>query len=182
MVRKAGLGHSWPGTLPRRLKGALSLTRGARLIIPLCFLLAWLAAASGVPFALAESPGARALLLKSVNSARQEGGVAPLQRNQPLDIAALAQARHLAGIGRLSHLGPNGERLGARLQAVGYDFAGTAENLAVGPLEAARVTALWRQSPGHNRNLLHADYSEAGIGIANSPEGDYWVIIFARPR
>lgn len=145
-------------------------------------LLAGLISAAWASFALAESPPTGALLLQSVNQARIAHGASPLESNAKLDIVALAQAEYLAGLGQLRHLGPNGERLGVRLQAVGYDYAETAENLAAGPSQAARITVLWLESPGHNQNMLHPGYSEAGIGIARAVDGDYWVLILAHPR
>ena len=163
------------------LKGILSLASKVIHRLPHGLLLACLIGAAGAPFALAESPPTGALLLQSVNQARIAHGASPLENNAKLDIAALAQAEYLAGLGQLRHLGPNGERLGARLQAVGYDYAETAENLASGPSQAARITVLWLESPGHNQNMLHPGYSEAGIGIARTADGDYWVLILARP-
>lgn len=167
----------------QRLKGILSMALGASRALLQGLLLVGLMGTAWTPFALAESPGRAALLLQSVNKTRVESGAAPLERNATLDIAAAAQAAHLARLGQLSHLGPNQERLGARLHAVGYDYAESAENLASGPAKASRVSVLWQESPGHKLNMLHPTYSEAGIGIAVSPEGgDYWVLIVARPR
>jgi len=150
--------------------------------LPDSLLIACLIGAAWAPFALAESPDRSTLLLESVNQVRNARGALALKTNAKLDIAALAQAEYLSRAGQLSHLGPNAESLGARLRAVGYDYAETAENLAAGPTQAARVTVLWQNSPGHNQNMLHPGYSEAGIGIARAADGDYWVLILARPR
>ncbi len=181
MVRKAGLDHNRTRISLQSLKTVLSLTSRVRWRLPCHSLLACLIVAAWAPFALAESPDSSALLLQSINAVRVEHGLTALQKNPILDITAFTQATYLAKLGELSHLGPNGERLGERLQAAGYDYVETAENLASGPAEAARVTLLWQNSPGHNLNMLHPGYREAGIAIAGSPDGDYWVLILARP-
>ena len=181
MARKADYRQTLPRTRSQQAKGALSLTlRRGRAVARVC-LVVWLAAIACAPFAAAESPDRTTLLLDSVNQTRAQAGVPPLRMNAELANAAMAQARHVAAAGRLSHLGPNGENLGARLQEAAYDYAETAENLASGPTDPARIVSLWQASPGHNRNILNPAYSEAGIGRATSQDLDYWVMIFARP-
>ena len=87
----------------------------------------WLAAIVNAPFAAAESPDRANRLIDSVNQTRAQVGVPPLRINAELTNAAMAQARHVATVSSLSHLGPNGENLGARLRRAAYDYAETAE-------------------------------------------------------
>ncbi|MDP6818295.1 MAG: CAP domain-containing protein [Alphaproteobacteria bacterium] len=181
MARKADHGRAPPRAAPDPAKGALSLALSRWRRLALICLMALLAGAASARFSAAESLDGAALLLISVNQTRQQAGIPPLQMNARLNKAALAQARHLGHTGRLSHLGPNGEKLGARLQATAYDYAEAAENLASGPTDPARIAALWRTSPGHGQNMLNPAYSEAGSGHATAHDVDYWVVIFARP-
>lgn len=181
MARKADHRQTQPRTRSQRSKGALSLTlRRWRAVVRVC-LVVWLASIASAPFAAAESPDRSTGLLDSVNQTRAQAGVPPLRMNAELANAAMAQARHVATAGRLSHLGPNGENLGQRLQEAAYDYAETAENLASGPTDPARVVSLWENSPGHNRNMLNPAFSEAGIGRVTSQDIEYWVLILARP-
>lgn len=181
MARKADHGQTLSRAALDQVKGALSLAlRRWCGVLAIC-LVAWLAGAPSVPFVFAESPGPATLLLDGVNRTRAAAGIPPLQMNAQLNDAAMAQARHLATTGRLSHLGPNGKKLGERVQRAGYDYAETAENLASGPPDPTRIVSLWQSSPGHNRNMLNPTFSDAGIGHVTSDSVDYWVVIFACP-
>jgi uncharacterized protein YkwD len=184
MDSKAAPAQPAPQAAPGISKGPFRLASrpgGRRVRV---FLLAWLIGGLWTPLAIAESPDSpnpAALLLAEVNRARTAAAAAPLAAEARLAEAALAQARHLAATGELSHLGPAGGKLGVRLSAVGYRFSVTAENLASGPADAARIVALWRDSPGHRRNMFDDRFSQAGIGHVAAKDGNYWVLILARP-
>lgn len=128
MARKADLGQAPAGTALSGVKGAPSLAlRRWRGVLSVC-LAAWIVGAPGAQLAVAESPNHAALLLASVNKKRAQADVPALKISAQLNDAALALARHLAGAGRLIHLGRDGEKLGERLQTTGYDYAETAKN------------------------------------------------------
>jgi uncharacterized protein YkwD len=55
-----------------------------------------------------------------------------------------------------------------------------AENLASGVTTVEGAMALWRASPGHDRNLLLPDVSRIGIARADAPESrmrHYWALV-----
>jgi len=57
-----------------------------------------------------------------------------------------------------------------------HDFA---ENVAYGPTTAVAVVNLWKNSPGHRRNML-GHYKYIGIGIAKDKHGRiYYTQVFA---
>ena len=182
MARKANLGSVRARAAPDRTKGALSLAMRRWLRFSVLCLVIFLAAILNARFAFAESPESAANLLARVNQTRAEAGFSPLQLNAKLSRAAAAQARHLAESARLSHLGPNDETLGERLQSAEYDYAETAENLASGSADPVRIVSLWRASLGHRRIMLNPAYSEAGIGHVTMHDIDYWTLILAHPR
>ncbi len=181
MARKAAPARHPPDTVADAAKRPLSLAlRRCAAVLILC-LCAWIGGGAEVSRAIAESPGSAAQLLADVNRARVAMALSPLEADTRLADAATLQARHTAETGRLSHLGPDGAALAARVRATGYVFAVTAENLASGTADASRVVSLWLDSPGHRKNMLDAAFSEAGIGHVSAPDGDYWVLILAHP-
>jgi uncharacterized protein YkwD len=67
-----------------------------------------------------------------------------------------------------------------RLSRVGYAYGLAAENLAQAGGDTQDVLALWRVSPGHDRNLRLSAVQEAGVGHAQGPGGrHFWVLILA---
>lgn len=131
-------------------------------------------------------------LLAAVNGVRQSHGLRALAPSAALRRAAQALANDLAARGALEHQNARGDDLETRLSAVGYAYASAAENLAAGQTAPAAVVDDWMQSPGHQRNLLLADVSEAGIAVVRLPFARtgprpnvrpiYWVLIVAEPR
>ena len=56
---------------------------------------------------------------------------------------------------------------------------GFAENVAYGPTTGKAVVDLWKNSPGHRRNML-GPYKYIGIGIAKDGQGRiYYTQVFA---
>ena len=69
-----------------------------------------------------------------------------------------------------------------RIAASGYNFnTWKGENIAAGYSTAASVFQGWKNSPGHNANMLNANYKVVGISmryVAGSPYGYYWTTDF----
>jgi hypothetical protein len=68
-----------------------------------------------------------------------------------------------------------------RAQYFGYPSTGVGENIAGGFSTAQAVFNGWRNSPGHNSNMLNANYTIIGIGLwydASSQYKYYWVTDF----
>ncbi|HEU0069735.1 MAG TPA: CAP domain-containing protein [Alphaproteobacteria bacterium] len=134
-------------------------------------------------------------MLAAVNAARAAQSLKPLTRDGRLDAAACRQAKDLGrhelfDVESLSHRGSDGSDLGQRLREAGYVFRTAAENLAAGIADPAKVVSLWMASDGHRRNILTADFREAGMAQVRStltPGGsrggpqDVWVLVLAAP-
>jgi uncharacterized protein YkwD len=130
--------------------------------------------------ATAAEPGAEAALLAGVNAERGAAGLAPLAPDRRLACAAQAHARDLAGGARFGHTGSDGADLAARLGRVGYAYRTAAENLAAAGADAAEVVELWRDSPGHARNMLSRNARDAGAARFRARDGRYiWVLVVA---
>lgn len=73
-----------------------------------------------------------------------------------------------------SHTEPNGRTFSVRAAAFGY--SAWAENIAAGNTSASATFCQWKNSPGHNTNMLRAEHRSIGIGNANgvSVYRSYW--------
>jgi uncharacterized protein YkwD len=112
-----------------------------------------------------------------VNQFRVERGLAPLQWNDSLMLAAQRYAEELAQRRTLSHTGVDGSTASERAAAAGFQGA-VAENLASGFQDPVAVVEAWIASPGHLRNLL-IDFEYLGIGVAVDGGTPYWVLLIA---
>lgn len=69
-----------------------------------------------------------------------------------------------------------------RMAACGYNYnTNKAENIAAGQATAAAVFDSWKNSPGHNTNMLSPNYKVVGISLvklSGSPYGYYWTTDF----
>lgn len=115
-------------------------------------------------------------MLALVNGARAADGLIPLTLEPRLTAAACRQVRDLAQGGELTHQGRDGSDLGRRLTEAGYAFALAAENLAAGAQTADETVRLWLASPGHRRNIMTAEFRQAGIAYQRT--GEVWVMVF----
>jgi uncharacterized protein YkwD len=133
-----------------------------------------------VETAQAQNTHLEARLLAALNTFRTGAGLSPLTLGPRLACAARAHARDLAHRGELDHRGQDGSDLTQRLSRIGYPYALAAENLAQAGDNILEILALWRDSPGHDRNLRRAKVQDAGVGHAQGPDGHhYWVLILA---
>lgn len=108
----------------------------------------------------------------AISAYRRRRGLGAVRPDQILTTAAEQQARAVAAAGDLSH----GDFAG-RMERLGQDAAW--ENLALGPTTIAGVIQLWRESPGHDRNLLMRDATRIGIARVDA-EAPYWALVLAR--
>lgn len=107
-----------------------------------------------------------AVLSTLTNEKRQETSLAVLTSNPILDEAATLKAQDMAAKQYFAHTSPEGKKPWYWFEQVGYkyDFAG--ENLAIDFSDSVDVTNAWMNSPTHKANILKANYTEIGTGIA----------------
>lgn len=166
----------------------------ALLCVTLVVALALLALAAGAQAATSYDPEELAFL-QLLNEHRAANGRAPLLLSDQLSLTAERHAHDMGTYGFFSHNSlqsdyyPAGFGFWERLQADGYAGASTSgENLAAGVSGAAQVFALWKDSAGHNANMLDPTVGDARVvfrevGIARvyvpgSPYGWYWATEF----
>ena len=132
-------------------------------------------------------------VLALVNQARQsartcgaEGhfpAAPPVGWSPQLAGAAEQHSRGMAAGAPFSHRNAAGHGIAERAQAAGYSFRALGENIYMGEARAANAVASWLDSPGHCVNLMSADFSEIGAGVAYHPvkKRHFWTLMFGTP-
>ena len=116
-------------------------------------------------------------VLKQTNQFRKSEGLPVLMMKQALNQIAQKHSADMAR-GRVA-FGHDG--FGDRQAKAGKEIKGMrtfAENVAYGANTAREVMTLWKNSPGHRRNLL-GNFKYIGIGTAKDSQGRiYYTEIF----
>ena len=108
-------------------------------------------------------------LLGATNANRIANGQSELTINPELTSAAQAKAEDMVKRDYWAHIAPNGKTPWAFINESGYKYRSAGENLAFGFNSSEQTVAGWMNSPSHRDNMLKANYSEVGFGIAYSP-------------
>lgn len=118
-------------------------------------------------------------LLALMNGARDDDGVAQLERDAVLDGVALARARDLVAKGYFDHYSPDGSSAFSELLARGWYYRLAGENLARNNYPESRtVRAAFdglMASPGHRANILEERFGR--VGVAAVQVGRLWVYV-----
>lgn len=112
-------------------------------------------------------------LARMITGARNAEGVTPLVRDRALDGLARAHAERMREGRTVAHDLGEGD-LRARFQAEGYTGKVVGENVAHARSVQLAHRTLYA-SASHRLNLLRADYTHMGIGIAEAPDGSVYV-------
>ncbi len=117
-----------------------------------------------------------------INNYRAQNGRGPLAASYTLSRAAQWKSNDMAANNYFSHDDQNRTWV-ARIRDCGYtQNAYIGENIAAGQSTAQSVFTAWKNSPGHNSNMLSTTFTTIGIGLAYVPGstyGYYWSNEFA---
>ena len=120
--------------------------------------------------------------LSQINSYRASNGLGTLSLNGKLNDTARWMAGDMAAKDYFSHTDSLGRDPFQRMAAFGYNYnTWKGENLAAGVADAGSAMSIWQGSPGHNQNMLSANFTVIGIARAydaTSSFGWYWVTEF----
>lgn len=108
-------------------------------------------------------PGVVAVL---TNDARAREQIASLKESEVLARGAQMKADDMAARGYFSHNDPDGNPPWKWFGKAGYSYEYAGENLAVNFSESEDVVDAWLDSPTHRANILKAQFTEIGIGVA----------------
>ena len=115
-----------------------------------------------------------------INQYRKDKGLRPLKLNAELSAAAKNHSRDLAKWDRISHYGSDGSNPWDRVKRAGYKAKLTAENVGTGHETFEEVMKGWKESPGHNKNLLLGDAEHMGIALVQDPKTEFksfWTLV-----
>jgi uncharacterized protein YkwD len=111
-----------------------------------------------------------------VNAERAKAGVGKLTVDTTFTAVARAHSRDMFLRRYFSHVTPEGQMPGDRLENAGVDFTLAGENIAYAPdLNSAHTGFM--NSPGHRANILDPDFHRIGIGIITT---DVWSMMFTQ--
>jgi uncharacterized protein YkwD len=120
-----------------------------------------------------------------VNAYRKEKGLRPLKLQPNLTEAARAHSRDLAKWDRISHFGSDGSNPWDRVKRAGYNAKLAAENVGTGQVTIEEVIKGWKNSPGHNKNLLLPDAEHMGIALVQDTKTEFktfWTLVLGSPK
>ena len=115
-----------------------------------------------------------------INAYRKQKGLKPVRLNVALTAAAKAHSRDLAKWDRISHFGSDGSNPWDRVKRAGYNAKLAAENVGTGQVDFDEVLKGWKNSPGHNKNLLLSDAEHVGIALVHEPKSEFktfWTLV-----
>jgi uncharacterized protein YkwD len=106
-------------------------------------------------------------MLDLVNAERRAAGLKPVRPDPELVPVARAHSRDMLARGYFSHVSPEGQDLGYRLQQAKVGYLSAGENLALAPTLTSAHNGLMH-SPGHRANILRPQFGRLGIGILDA--------------
>lgn len=124
------------------------------------------------------------LATAELNAYRAEYGLSQVTLNEKLVRASDIHAADLAKHGIAAHVGTDGSTHSERAQRQNYYFQMIGENVATGQKSWDQVFQAWKDSPGHNKNLLAKGVTDFGIALVYEPTTTYttyWAMLVATP-
>lgn len=111
-----------------------------------------------------------------INQYRAQNGLASLSISTGLTRMSTWHATDMATKNYFSHTDSLGRSFGTRLSQCDASGGSAGENIAAGYQTAQDVFNGWKNSPGHNANMLNGAYRYIGIArVTGGSYGVYWV-------
>lgn len=138
------------------------------------------------PYLPLDRPGAvaREAMILAWNAERTRAGVSPYTSNPALDEVAQERADAIAQKGALPSESEASRQFGTiqrRMVRAGYTPHGWVESIVSSEGDAAEVMAYWRSDPSFS-DLMRADYSDLGLGVATLDGVPLYLVIAAWPE
>lgn len=122
--------------------------------------------------------------MNMLNAYRSKQGLSQLRLSDKLIAAAQEQADAMAAADKVSHALSRDKTLIKRLNHATYDADIAVENISAGYWTLAEAFSGWRDSRGHNKNMLRKGVTEMGIATQYRADAKYkvfWTLILAKP-
>jgi uncharacterized protein YkwD len=126
-------------------------------------------------------------VIARTNSERVRLEASPLVESKALDASAKVKAEDILARQYFEHVAPDGRSVSDLVADEEYAYIKIGENLALGNFaDDADVVTAWMNSPGHKANIVDAQFTEIGVGIASGTYKGRFVYVavqhFGRPR
>jgi uncharacterized protein YkwD len=129
-------------------------------------------------------PVAAARVLALINAIRADRGLPPLAADPALSASATWKSLHMGRFDYFDHADPAPPVARSPFQravACGYPNPYIGEDIAAGQTSPDEAVEDWLNSPEHRRIIEGPDYTQAGVGVAQSPQGRlYWTLDVGR--
>ena len=127
----------------------------------------------------AATPSGAGDIIELISQYRREHGLPAVKTDPRLTAIAQRQAQAMASSGIMDHsvAGSFSTRISSA------SLAEAAENIAAGTRTWDDTLRMWKQSPGHNRNLLTPGADLLGVAVArndNTRYKVYWAMVIGR--
>jgi uncharacterized protein YkwD len=128
----------------------------------------------------------RTLTLCLLNEERAKRGLAPLTAEARLELASQRHSEDMAARSFFEHDTPEGVDPQERILAAGYPASNafTGENIARGEYSESspvEIVDSWMHSTGHRENILRAEFTEVGVGVATAEAAAIYTTDFGGP-
>lgn len=120
---------------------------------------------------------------EQINTIRQKNQLKPLRQNDQLAHVAREYSQKMAREDFFSHTSPDGTTPAQRVRDGGIFYIVVGENLFRSSNISNPVPSAvqgWMESPGHRQNILHAVFTETGIGVWREGNRYYITQLFLR--
>ncbi len=116
-------------------------------------------------YAISVQASAENQILQLMNAKRTEAGLQPLALDNTLLQVARYKSNDMIQNNFFDHTNPDGTKWTNWLQAIGYKYTTTGENIAYNTYDAVELFNQWWNSPGHRANMMNASYNKVGVGV-----------------
>lgn len=138
----------------------------------------------GQKITVPEIDGIKALeqeVVNLVNQERAKNGLKPLSANWELSRVARYKSQDMIDRNYFAHESPTYGTPFQMMKAFGIRYTAAGENIAYGQRTPQAVMTAWMNSPGHRANILNANYTQIGVGVAQKANGTYyWTQMFIK--
>ncbi len=113
--------------------------------------------------------------LSLLNQDRAKNGLSALKSNAKLTALARSYAQDMIKRGYFSHYNPEGQSPFDRLNNAGISYKSAGENIGINTSVSGAETSFMNSS-GHRANILNSGYTEAGVGVVRTSDGQVYVV------
>lgn len=106
-----------------------------------------------------------AQLLKTINLYREQNGLSHLLPSKVSTLASRWHAQNMNDLQYFSHTEPSGRTFSQRGSFFGFNVNG--ENILAGTGNVNSAFCGWKNSAGHNANMLNTNFKFTGLGFYN---------------